>query len=78
MRNKSQSINCADLLTVSDYGLQFGLISDHVGPIERFFIDFLRFHPVSEYIGAITVTQIVYLVMFGIAFFLMKRARFRV
>jgi phosphatidylglycerol:prolipoprotein diacylglycerol transferase len=34
---------------------------------ERFLIDFLRFHPSNEYIGPITITQIIFAIVFSIA-----------
>jgi len=39
---------------------------------ERFFIDFLRYHPASEYVGAITITQIIFVLLFAAAFWLLS------
>jgi phosphatidylglycerol:prolipoprotein diacylglycerol transferase len=41
--------------------------------LERFFIDFLRFHLPGEYIGTITITQIIFIVIFAIALWLFVR-----
>jgi len=43
--------------------------------VERFFVDFLRFHPASEYIGRITITQIIFTFLFFIALFLLIKIR---
>ena len=40
---------------------------------ERFFIDFFRYHPANEYVLGITITQIVYLVLFIAGLLLTKR-----
>jgi len=37
---------------------------------ERFFVDFLRYHPAAEYIGAISITQFVFMLVFFAAFWL--------
>jgi len=42
---------------------------------ERFFIDFLRWHPASEYIGTLTITQTVYFFVFVIAFLLTRKIK---
>jgi phosphatidylglycerol:prolipoprotein diacylglycerol transferase len=41
--------------------------------IERFFIDFLRFHPSNEYICIITITQAIFAIIFAIALWLLVR-----
>jgi len=41
--------------------------------VERFFVDFLRYHPSTEYIGAISITQFVFMFIFAIAFWLLTK-----
>jgi phosphatidylglycerol:prolipoprotein diacylglycerol transferase len=43
--------------------------------LERFFIDFLRYHPAGEYIGKITITQIIFLVIFAASVFFIKKEK---
>lgn len=40
---------------------------------ERFFIDFLRWHSANDYIGRITVTQFIFIFIFLISLYLMKK-----
>lgn len=40
--------------------------------VERFFIDFLRYHPINEYAFGFSITQIVFLAIFIISFVLLK------
>jgi phosphatidylglycerol:prolipoprotein diacylglycerol transferase len=41
--------------------------------MERFFVDFLRYHPSTEYIGMISITQIVFMLIFATAFWLITK-----
>ena len=43
--------------------------------LERFFVDFLRFHPANEYIGAISITQLVFVFMIFISLFMLLRRK---
>ena len=43
--------------------------------LERFFIDFLRYHPANEYIGRIAITQIIFMVIFAASFFFIKKEK---
>lgn len=42
---------------------------------ERFFVDFLRFHPAAEYIGMISITQTVFMFIFAVAFWLIIKRK---
>jgi phosphatidylglycerol:prolipoprotein diacylglycerol transferase len=44
---------------------------------ERFFVDFFRFHPTSEYIGMISITQIVFLFISAAAWLALKKIKKR-
>jgi len=39
---------------------------------ERFFVDFLRYHPASEYVAGFTVTQLIFAAIFIVAAILLK------
>lgn len=44
---------------------------------ERFFVDFLRYHPLNEYMGAISITQFVFMFIFAIAFWLLIKEKIK-
>jgi len=72
-REKLKQVNAKSRFTFFNKSGNIFLLFIMLYSAERFFIDFLRYHPANEYLLGITITQIIFATLFMVSLFLTKR-----